>query len=429
MDTALFRFGKKDKDLPKTYSTAILPMFATSAVLLMLGIFFSGPIAAMLTYPGKGHYVTWFAAIIAFDVIALIPYAKYRLQNKALSFVKFKILNVVLSILFVLFFLEALPLLGDAVEPFFRFIQSDVDFVFLANLLTSGIVCISLVLLNRPQRIMVSWTLWKKMVWYALPLVIVGAAGSINQFFAVPLQKYLLGYEIEVNKSQAAIYGAVQKIAALLAMFTTAYNYAAEPFFFRHSEESSSRTLYGEIALFFVMTAGLISMGLFLFIDVFQFIIGPGFREGLYLLPILLFSYLFLGIYYNVSIWYKLSDNTIYGAGIAGAGSLITIGGSAVLLPILGIEASAWVSLLCYMTMVGLAYYYGQLKYPIDYPVSRIFLHLFILSLFFLLGWWIKRPGVLWNISMGAFLFGVYLVTILLFEKKRIRQYVFPVRG
>jgi len=165
---------------------------------------------------------------------------------------------------------------------------------------------------------------------------------------AVPLQKYFLGAETLANKDQAAVYGAVQKIAALLALFTTAFNYAAEPFFFRNSGRRDARDLYGQVALYFVISAGIASVTIYGLVDIFQLVIGERFRENLFLIPILLMSYMFLGLYYNVSIWYKLADQTIYGAMISSVGTVITLVGSFILLPIFGVTSSAWLSLLCY---------------------------------------------------------------------------------
>jgi O-antigen/teichoic acid export membrane protein len=289
----------------------------------------------------------------------------------------------------------------------------------MANLIASAALFIFLMMTNRPKRLNIDLQLWKKMALYGLPLVIVGIAGSINQFFAVPLQKYLLGEAIELNRDRAAVYGAVQKIPALLALFTTAYNYAAEPFFFKNAEEKDAKKLYGEILLFFVLAGGIACVALNSLISTFGFLIGPNFREGLYLVPILLLAYLFLGIYYNVSIWYKLSDRTIYGAYISLFGAAITLAGSLLLLPIYGVDASAWVALLCYVLMVLIAFKLGKSKYPIDYPVERVVLHIMIISSFLLIGSYLNAQ------AYSSFLIGLatvllYVVMILSIEKRRV---------
>ena len=418
MDTALFRFGKDRDKVEETYSTSLFPMFLSSMLLVVVGFAFSDTLANLLTYPGRGYYVKLFSCIIAFDVVALIPYARYRLLSKPKMFVGFKIANILITVLLVLIFLEWNP--RQLVETYFPFIRGDIDLVFIANLIASAIVCVSLVVINVPKKVSVNLGLWRKMVRYAWPLIIVGLAASVNQFFAVPLQKYFLGAEIELNKDQSAIYGAAQKIASLLAMFTTAYNYAAEPFFFRHSDKSKSKQLYGEIALLFVIAGGLLSLVIFLYMDVFQIIVGPNFRSALYLVPVLLMSYLFLGLYYNVSIWYKLSDNTGYGAIIALIGAGITLTGSVAMLPVFGIDASAWTALICYGIMVVLAYVIGQIKYPIDYPIKRITTQLFLIGALLYVGYLIKSDYVLRNLLSGTAILFCYIGAACVLEGKNI---------
>ena len=385
MDTALFRFGKKKEDLPKVYGTAILPILLSGLAIVVLGFSFSQQIATWLTYPDNAYYIKWFSLIIAFDVVNLIPFAKLRLESRAKLFVVYKLINVVLTVILVLLFIET-DLLTFIIRLFPN-ATSDIDYVFLSNLIASAFICSLLLIFHFPRQVKVDVKLWRKMALYGAPLVIVGIAANINQYFAVPLQKYFLGAETLANKDQAAVYGAVQKIAALLGLFTTAFNYAAEPFFFRNSDRSDARDLYGQIALYFVIAAGITSVTIYGLLDIFQLFIGAQFRENLYLIPILLMSYMFLGLYYNVSIWYKLADKTIYGAIISTVGTVITLAGSIAFLPIFGVTTSAWVSLLCYLTMVLLAWTIGKKKYPINYPVGRISAYLIATALILILCW------------------------------------------
>ncbi len=425
MDTALFRFGSKSDQLSQVYRTAFIPMIGTSVILIVSGILFSEEIARGLTYPGKGHYVIWFSFIIALDVLALLPMAKLRLLSRAKTFVAFKLANVLITVALVFLFLEAIPRMDPYIlADYFPFADNAIDFVFLSNLIASAVMFLGLIWYQPVRRFEVNWGLWIKMVKYAWPLIIVGIAGGINQFFGVPLQKYFLGQDFDLNKDQAGIYGAVQKIPALLAIFTTAYNYAAEPFFFRNAQREDARQLYGDIALFFIIVAGIMMLGISLFIDLFQFVIGPSFREGLYLVPILLMSYLFLGIYYNISIWYKLSDHTMYGAIIASIGAFITLWVSITLLPSEGIIASAYAALLCYMTMVILAYFIGRIKYPINYPVISMLRQIAMIVALMYLGLMFRSTSTLQNLSMGLLIIAVYCILTYIMEQKRIRTYL-----
>ena len=402
-----------------------MPMMITSFIVVILGFLFASPIASWLTYAGKGYYVKWFSLIIAMDVIALIPMAKLRLLSKARTFVLFKVGNVIITVLLVMLFLEVFPRIAPTImEQLQPYARSDIDFVFLSNLIASGGMLIGLLIIQPVQNFNVNWATWRKMVNYSWPLIIVGIAGSINQFFGVPLQKYFLGADFELNKDQAGVYGAVQKIPALLAMFTTAFNYAAEPFFFRNADRSDVSKLYGDIAQFFIVFAGIVLLSIFLFIDLFQFVIGPSFREGLYLVPFLLMAYLFLGIYYNVSIWYKLSDHTKYGAVIATIGAFITIAVSIIFLPSLGITASAFAALLCYLTMVLLAYFLGQKIYPIRYPVISMIRQVLLITSVILIGSLLRSSNIGINLLSGALLLAMYLFISYSLEFKRLRPYL-----
>ncbi|MEL6122524.1 MAG: polysaccharide biosynthesis protein [Bacteroidota bacterium] len=426
MDTALFRFGSRPEELDRVYRTAFLPMILTSMVLVGGAWVFSEQLAELLTYPGQGYYVRWFSWIIAFDVLALLPYAKLRLQGMASTFVSFKLLNVLLTVTLILFFLEGVPRMGLAKElsALFPYVSSEVDYVFVSNLIVSLIVMVGLVLNQRLSSWDIDWDLWRRMISYSWPLIIVGMAGSINQFFGVPLQKWFLGASFEANKDEAAVYGAVQKIPVLLALLTTAYNYAAEPFFFKNADDASSKTLYGDIAHYFIVTAGLVALGILVYVDLFAYLIGPAYREGLYLIPILLMAYLFLGLYYNVSIWYKLSDQTMWGAIIALIGASITVFGSIALLPRMGVVASAWIALMCYVMMVILAMAIGRKYYPINYPLFRMLRQLgFILALMVsavVIGGWTYWA----RIGSGTLILITYCLVSWLWDGDRLRSYL-----
>lgn len=425
MDTALFRFGRKSEDLENTYQSAMLPMIATSIFFVALGFYFADDIAVLLTYPGRGYYVRWFSLIIAFDVLALLPLARLRLLNRARQFVAFKVGNVLLTIALLLFFLELGPRFFPAFQrQYFGFVRDEVDFAFISNLIASIVLFIGLVLFQIPKSLKVDWVLWRKMISYAWPLIIVGVAGGINQFFGVPLQKYLLGDAILENKNQAAVYGAVQKIPGLLAILITAYNYAAEPFFFNNADAKDAKKLYGDVAHFFIILAGAGALVIYLGIDIFGRLIDDRYHEGFYLIPILLMAYLFLGIYYNVSVWYKLSDKTGYGAVIAAIGAIITLVGSFILLPVIGVDASAWVALACYVSMVVLAYVLGQKYYPIDYPIGAMLRQIGLIVGLLVAGHLLRSTSIALNLGVALLFLSIYAGVTWKLDGKRLRSYL-----
>jgi len=381
-DTALFRYGNKNEDLDRAFNTALTPVLIGAIILFILGYFFCEPIAALIQSSGKPEYVRWFAYIMAFDVINLLPFAKLRLQSKAKSFALYKLANVFLSVILILFFLLVLPKHQAGLFSFLPQRSALIDWVFIANLIASGILFISLFPVYKSFRFHIDLPLLKKMVVYILPLVLVGMANGLIQFFAVPLQEFFLdGKTAENNLGEGGIYDATRRIAGLLIMFTTAFNYAAEPFFFNNSSASDRKAVYGKICRLFTLVGGLMVVGMVLSQDLLKYLLGANYRGDMQLLPVLLMAYLLLGIYYNVSIWYKLSDKTWYGAFISLVGVILTFAISICFLPQIGTAASAWSTLVSYLVMVILGYIIGQKIYPIDYPVKKILMDLLIITL------------------------------------------------
>ena len=378
LDTALFRYGNKGENLDAAFSTTYTSVLFSGIALALLGVLADQFIADLIGFSEYPHYVRWFAFILAFDVVNLIPFARLRLENKATRFAGYKIFNVVLSMLLILFFLVVLPRHPDTFS-FLPIKDKIIEWVFIANLIASGVLFLLLLREVNGFRFRIDGALLRKMVRYVLPLVVVGVAGGIIQFFANPLQKMFLPGSVQENLSSAGVYEFTRKIAGLFVMFTTAFNYAAEPFFFNNSSESDRELLYGKICRLFTLVGGFIVLGMYFGIDLLKYISPNDYWDSIPLLPILLVAYLLLGIYYNVSIWYKLSDNTKYGAFIAVVGMVITLGISIIFLPKIGYGASAWATLCSYVVMVVIGYLLGQKLYPINYPVAKILRDLFVI--------------------------------------------------
>ncbi len=372
MDTAFFRFGNKPEEKEKAFSTAIIPLFFTVIITSGLMYLFHEELAALIDYQHKSVYIKWFALILGFDALVALPYAKMRLDEKPKKFLFYRLLNIIVTIGVVLFFLEIVPRLDSSIVTQFYQTDSEIDYVFLANLIASSVVFLLMIPEFFKIKFLFDPTLWKRMFIYSLPLVLVGIAGSINQAFATPIQKYFLGPDIVDNTTNAGIYGAAAKMALLLNLFTVAFNYAAEPFFFNNSNKKDAKKSYGLVALAFTIAACFVILGITAYMDIVSLMIGPTYRAALPVVPILLFAYLFLGLYYNFSIWYKLSDKTYWGAIISILGAIITLVISIKYLPSLGFIASAWAALACYTVMTIVVYLVGKRYYPITYPIYKI---------------------------------------------------------
>lgn len=390
LDSALFRFGTKSEDSEKAFSTSFTAVLFTSLILLIIGSFLYNYIAPWTITPDRPIYVRWFAYILAFDIISLIPYAKLRLENRAKEFAIFKILNVAISSGLILFFLYLLPKLPIGIKSLLPSYEHIIDYVFIANLIASFLILLVLIIKVGSIRFHIDKALLKKMIFYVTPLVIVGVANSLIQFFAVPLQAKYLGQSEALNIAEGGTYDVSRRIAGLFAMFITAFNYAAEPFFFKNASASDRRLYYGKICHFFSLVGGLVILVMVFSLDAIQYLAGSSYREGLFVIPILLIGYLFLGLYYNVSIWYKLSDNTKYGALISTIGVVFFLAINILFLSVYGYATTAWATLFTYATMVGLAYIIGQKIYPIDYPVKKILLNIVIISIIVIASTYLK---------------------------------------
>lgn len=264
------------------------------------------------------------------------------------------------------------------------------------------------------------------MMVYALPLVIVGIAGSFNQTFGTPLQKYFLGDDVTANLANAGIYNATLKIALLLNLSVVAFNYAAEPFFFKNFAGRDNKEIYGLVALSFTIIGCFILLGIYLYIDIIQLIIGANYREALYLLPILLFAYLFLGLYYNFSIWYKLVDRTIIGTYISVIGATITLVISILFLAKIGYAASAWAALACYGFMAIAGLITGKMYYPIPYPIKKIRRYILITLVITGISYFITSQdfSLLIKLSINTVLLLLFVGIVVVFEKKLLKQFI-----
>lgn len=427
METTYFRYAKEDRPGVTAMSMSFLASFAGLFFILLL--IFRNDVATWLEYPDMTTHLLMLGGVLFFDTMIAVPFANLRQQNRPMRFLALKLGSIFINIALVLFFVELLPLLSTKNNWIAQWYNSDdiIFYVILSNLLASAITFGLLLPLMRHQPLRWDWNFLKKMLSYSWPLVIVGFAGVINQYSSIAFQKYLLPGDTTTNLSDGGIYAAAASLAILLSLFTTAFNYAAEPFFFAHKDREDARSVYGDVALAFTIIGSLMMLMILAYIDLFQYILGKDFRQGLEVVPILLVSFLLLGIYYNVSVWYKLADKTIFGAWIAGTGTAITIGLSFLLIPSMGVIGSAWTALACYFFMVVSAYLLGQKYYPIPYKVGRMVGWIAgALVLYFIMEWlrsfYEGQIGVV--LLVNTVLVSLYAYMVFRFEKSLLKHAV-----
>lgn len=382
METTFFRFtSKTDHKLETVYKTILTSLLSTTALFIVWATIFSQGIADWLHYPNNQEFVVWFAVIVGLDAVSSIPLAKLRHQNKALKFAGVNLLNVAINIGLNLFFLGyCMPHFqaGDTniiIDTLYT-PEIGVGYVFISNLIASIVKFLVLTPMMKFWGSPLSKRLLKEMLWFGVPLLIAGLAGITNETIDRIMLKTMLFDTLgeKDTMSQLGIYGANYKISIIITLFIQAFRYAAEPFFFSQEKNKNAKETYAKVMNYFVAVVAIIFLGVMYYLELIKYFIpNSEFWGGLAIVPILLFANIFLGIYYNQSIWYKLTNKTKYGAYIAIIGALITVVANYILIPKYGYVGSAWATLVCYFIMVFISYLWGNKHYPVKYNLIRIF--------------------------------------------------------
>lgn len=388
METALFRFVNTEKDNPRVFSTALSSLLISTTAFLIVALAFSQPIASAMQYPDHANYVVWFALILSLDTLVALPFALLRIKNRPIRFATYKLINigvnVILSGFFIWFCKNAYDAgannwLADLYKP-----EIGVGYIFISNLVASAFTFILFLPVMRRVMDGFDTALFKRMLKYSLPLVFVGFAGIINETFDRALLKYLLPGTLEERMTQLGIYGACYKLAMLMSLFIQAFRYAAEPFFFNRAADKGSKLIYARVLNYFVIAGALIFLVISLFIDLFKYFIpNEAYWEGLHVVPILLLANLFLGVYVNLSIWYKLTDKTHIGAIVSIVSAALTIALNIWLIPVMGYEGSAWATLAVYIFLSVASWVLGRKYYPVPYNVGKVVTYVLLILLLY----------------------------------------------
>lgn len=420
METAFFRFVNKEESKENAFSTAFYSIFFVVLIFILLGYIFQQAIADYVKEPTL--YVKFFIWMMAFDTLAAIPFASLRKQGRPIAFAALKIFNILLFIVFNIVFFMILPRLNYTLS------FSKVSYIFIANIFASVITFLFLLKQLQQLRFSLDTALYKKMLWYAMPIMLVGFAGMINEVLDRIIMTRLLPYSDLVNKEQLGIYGFNYKFAMLVTMFLQAYRFAAEPLFFKHAEKSDSKTILATTMKYYTISVCVIFLSIVLFLPLIQhlFILyspkSEAYFVGADIIPILLMANICLGIYFNISTWYKITDKTYVGAIISIVGAVITIVMNVILVPKIGYFGAAWATLACYVSMVIIGYVTEQKYYPIPYDYKRILFYLFFaLALYLVLKYTIFpiELSLLLNTVIGFIFLSFYLFTAYFLEKKK----------
>ena len=370
METGFFRFDNKGQDDPmRVYSTTLLSVSIGSLVFVALGLLFLEPIAGWLEYGEHPWYIGMMMIVVAMDAIQSIPFAYLRYKKRPIKFAALKLLFIFLNIALNLFYYVILE-------------GNDVGYAFLFNLVCTSVVMVCMIPELRGFTYVLDKELLKRMLRYSLPLVILGVAGILNQVADKIIFPFVYPDEAEAT-IQLGIYGAASKIAMIMAMFTQAFRFAYEPFVFGKSKEKDSREMYAQAMKFFIIFTLLAFLAVMFYLDILRHVIGRDYWDGLRVVPIVMAAEIFMGIYFNLSFWYKLIDETRWGAYFSLTGCIILILMNIFLVPQYGYIACAWAGFTGYGVAMLLSYFVGQKKYPIQYDLKAIGMYVLLAAVLY----------------------------------------------
>ena len=416
METGFFRFANKaGGDPKKVYANVLMFVGGLSLAFVVLCLTFLHPIASFLEYPDHADYVAMMILVVALDSFQCIPFAYLRYQKRPIKFAGIKLFNIVGNILLNLFFLLLCPwlykvqpgLIGWFYDPDYL-----VGYIFVANLIMSAVQMLFFIPELCGFSYRVDRKLLKEMISYSFPILIFGLVGILNQTVDKMIYPFLFEDRQE-GLVQLGIYSATSKVALVMAMFTQAFRYAYEPFVFGKNREGDNRDMYAKAMKYFFifsLLAFLVVMG---YMDILRYMVARDYWEGLSVVAIVMLAEIFKGIYFNLSFWYKLTDETQWGAYFSLIGCAVILALNIWLVPMYGYVASAWASVAGYGVITLLSYLIGQKKYPVDYPLKDMVVYLILAGILYAVSLWAPVRSTVLHLLLNTVLILVFIGYIL----------------
>jgi O-antigen/teichoic acid export membrane protein len=430
-ETAYFRFSSKEENKKTIYNTAALSLFFSTFLFTAVLWMNRGTLGNITGLSGFPQIIQLSIFIIAFDTLTAIPFARLRQEGRPLKFAAAKIIGIMINVFLTWFFIsyckQQVTVNPDSwVSLFYNNSYNPIYYVVLANLIQSVVTLLFLSKEIAAIRFQFDSKLWKQMMIYSLPLIIAGMGGMINETFDRLMLKWWLAKDAD---SQIGIYNACYKLSILITLFIQAFRMGAEPFFFKQAEGKNPQKVYARVMKFFVIVITVMFLAVSLFMPIWRNFIGPKYWAGLSVVPILLLANMFLGIYYNLSVWYKLGNKTIAGAWITLIGTAITIVINYLFIPTYGYMACAWATFFCYGSMMVASFMWGQKEYPVPYAWKKLIAYIVIVVLLFFIHKGITNfwKSDWFSLTVASLLTALYLWFVGQVEKKELPQ--LPVIG
>jgi len=437
LETAYFRFSQTH-DKQKLYNTLSLSLLFSSIFFTIALLLSRGAIASAADLNNHPDYVLWMIAIIAVDNLNTLPFAKLRQENRPRRYAFARVAGIVLNVLVVIFFMGVIPnILESEPDSVLSLIYSKdfgLGYYLFGNLCGSLFTLLVLSKEIRQVKIQFDFRLWREVMRYSAPLIIVGLGGMINDVMSRLIYRHVVDLPQNQADHELGIFANIFRIALLITIMIQAFRMAAEPFFFNKSNDENAQKTYARVMKFFVIACCFMFLCIGLFLDAFRWIFltfaNPRWVEGIEIVPLLALGNIFLGIYYNLSVWYKLTNKNMYGAAITVGGAVITIVLNIILIPRLHYTGAALATFCCYLFMMISSYLLGQKHYPVPYAVKKLLAYLTLVVLIYLvhLGMvkWIS-DSILFSLSSGFVLLALFSWFVSRVEAKELAN--LPVIG
>lgn len=438
LETSFFRFAQTH-DKNKLYNTLNVSILVTTVLFTAILFLFKSPLTSFIGMEQHPEYVTWMLWIVFFDTLYTLPMSKLRLEERPRKYAFINVFSIVLNVALVLFFYyvakpahEKHPasILAQLYNP-----EVGIGYFILANMIASAVTLLLLYKEFKSFRFRFDKGLWREVMHYSYPLIIVGFGGMINEMLSRLVYQRVLDIGEKQEQYELGVFGANYKLAVLITIFIQVFRLAAEPFFFNQSRSEGAQRSYARVMKFFVIACCFMFLAVSLFLELWKVLIAsrhPEYAEGIHIVPILAMGSVFLGIYYNLSVWYKLTNKNMFGAYITIAGAVITIVLNIVLVPKFRYVGAAWATFLCYAFMMVISYIQGQKYYPVPYARKKLITYIVICTLLYIIHELVARnlnPKAGYYLPVyygsGILLMGLFALLILKVEKKELQKLPF----
>ncbi len=430
-ETGYFRFSNKVKNKNTLFQTTFGSLLLSTIGLFLLIFIFQQPINDFIELDSSAIYIVWCGIIIGLDALSTIPFAKLRQENRPKKYAFIKLSGIIVNILCVILFLVYLPRYATAnptgnIANIYN-TNTAVGFLILANVIQNIFVFSLLYKEWKGFRFKINFKLWKEVFKYSSPMILIGLAGMVNEVMDRQMLAKLLPLAEADSKRIVGIYSANYKLSIFITLFIQAFKMAAEPFFFNNAQDKNAPKLYAKVMKWFIITMAMAFLFTALYLDIWKYLIGDSYRSGLGIVPILLVANICLGIYYNLSIWYKLTDKMYMGLYITILGAAITLTGNYLFIPIWGMYAAAWSTLFCYFSMMIVAYFLGQKYYPVPYNIKKLTAYLTVMLLLYFSQVGIKYlfPSEIARFISACVFFGLFIALLFKAEKQELKNIPF----